>query len=68
MGVCEGHRRRGVGRALVSEGLRRLRGRGATGTYVQTENYRGPALGLYESVGFRVVRDVWIYRKDYGAG
>ncbi len=68
MGVCEGHRRRGVGRALVSEGLRRLRSGGATGTYVQTENYRGPALGLYESVGFRVVRDVWIYRKDYGAG
>jgi ribosomal protein S18 acetylase RimI-like enzyme len=31
---------------------------------VETDTYRTPALGLYESLGFRPARDVLVYRKD----
>jgi mycothiol synthase len=65
LGVRSDLRRKGLGRAILSEALRRLRLHDVLGTMVQTEAYRGPALCLYESVGFRVMQDVWIYRKDY---
>jgi mycothiol synthase len=65
LGVRADRRRQGLGRAILSEALRRLRHHDVSGTLIQTEAYRGPALSLYESVGFRAMRDVWIYRKDY---
>jgi mycothiol synthase len=65
LGVRADLRRKGLGRAILSEALWRLRLKEVSGTLIQTEAYRGPALSLYESVGFRVMRDVWIYRKDY---
>jgi hypothetical protein len=34
--------------------------------YVETDNYRDEAFRLYESVGYRVIQDVLVYRKDYG--
>ncbi len=54
LGVLREHRKKGVGRALLLEGMRRLRQRGCTHLIlgVDTENPTG-ALGLYESVGFR---------------
>jgi ribosomal protein S18 acetylase RimI-like enzyme len=33
--------------------------------FVETDTYRNTAFRLYESVGFRVVREVLVYRKDY---
>jgi len=38
---------------------------GASRIYVETDSYRNAAFELYESVGFRVVQDVWVYRKDF---
>jgi ribosomal protein S18 acetylase RimI-like enzyme len=37
---------------------------GAGTVWVETDNYRGAALELYESVGFRAAREVLVYRKD----
>jgi ribosomal protein S18 acetylase RimI-like enzyme len=65
LGVHADFRKLGLGRALLTEGLRRLQLGGASQLYVETDNYRNAAFALYESVGFRVVRDVLVYRKDY---
>jgi len=56
----------GLGRAILAEGLGRLDSLGARRVYVETDSYRNPALRVYESAGFRVIRDVLVYRKDYG--
>lgn len=66
LGVHKDFRRLGIGRATLSEGLRRLHLNGAERVYVETDKYRDAAMELYESVGFRPVRDVLVYRKDYG--
>lgn len=65
MGVHPEWRKSGIGRAILSEGLRRLRSHGASQVFVETDNYRDAALVLYESAGFRVIRDVLVYAKDY---
>jgi mycothiol synthase len=67
LGVHQDFRKSGLGRAILSEGLRRLYLCGADRVYVETDKYRNAALGLYEAVGFRVIRDVLVYRKDYDA-
>ncbi len=66
LGVQEGFRRLGLGRAILCGGLRRLDSCGADKTYVETDKYRNAALKLYEAAGFRPLRDVLVYRKDYG--
>jgi mycothiol synthase len=50
VGVAPDHRRRGVGRALMAEGLRRAQRLGATRAHVAS--FAPPAHALYESVGF----------------
>jgi mycothiol synthase len=54
LSVLREHRKKGLGRALLLDGMRRLRARGCTHLMlgVDSENPTG-ALGLYESVGFR---------------
>jgi mycothiol synthase len=54
LAVLREHRRNGLGRALLLEGMRALRRRGCTHLMlgVDSQNLTG-ALGLYESVGFR---------------
>jgi len=64
LGCHEDFRRYALGRVVLAEGLRRLRDCGAEKIYVETDNYRNTALRLYESVGFRTIRDVWMFRKD----
>jgi mycothiol synthase len=56
-----------LGRLALAEGLRRLQAAGAEQVYVEADNYRDTALKLYEHMGFEVIRDVWVYRKDYDA-
>ncbi len=63
LGVHPDWRHLGLGRAILGEALRRLHHRGATRVYVETDQYRDAALGLYESTGFRVIEDVLVYRK-----
>jgi ribosomal protein S18 acetylase RimI-like enzyme len=65
LGVHEDFRHLGLGRALLSEGLRRLDRRGAESIYVETDKHRDAALVLYEAMGFRTLRDVLVYREDY---
>jgi mycothiol synthase len=57
-------RKRGVARALIALSLQAIKERGMTdaGLGVDAENISG-ALGLYESMGYRVVRRSTIYRK-----
>jgi len=50
VGTHPGHQRRGLGKALLTEGLRRVRSLGAT--LVTVGSYSERAGALYESVGF----------------
>jgi mycothiol synthase len=59
VGTRAAFRRRGLARAILLEGLRRLRERGAELAVDYTNEDREPARCLYESVGFRVV-DRWV--------
>jgi ribosomal protein S18 acetylase RimI-like enzyme len=68
MGVHADYRHLGLGRAILSENLRRMHQYGARQVFVETDSYRNPALALYEAVGFRVFREILVYRKDYSAG
>jgi len=65
MGIRADLRGRGLGKALLTEGLRRLRAHGAERIFIETDNYRNAAFALYESVGFRTQHDVCVFRKDY---
>ena len=56
LGVREEYRKLGLGRSLLTEGLRRLQGHGAESVYVETDNYRDEAFMLYESAGYRRTR------------
>jgi ribosomal protein S18 acetylase RimI-like enzyme len=67
VGVHPDFQGQGLGRALMAEGLRRLRAAGAEAVSVETDHQRGAALRLYTSVGFVVAEDVRVYRKElYG--
>lgn len=64
LGCHADFRRYALGRVALAEGFRRLRSHGAKKIFVETDNYRNTAFRLYESVGFHVVRNVIVYRKD----
>ena len=66
LGVHEDFQHQGLGRCLLSEVLRRQQQQGAEWVYVETDNYRDAAFALYTSMGFEVLEDVLVYRKDYG--
>ena len=65
LGCHKDFRHLALGRIALAEGLRRLHAHGATKVFVETDNWRSTAKSLYESLGFQVVRDVRVYRKDY---
>lgn len=65
LGCHPDFRRHALGRVALAEGLRRLHKHGAKKIFVETDNWRNTAFRLYESMGFQVVRDVLVYRKDY---
>ncbi|MBE0636202.1 GNAT family N-acetyltransferase [Candidatus Bipolaricaulota bacterium] len=50
VGTAEAHQRKGLGKAVMTEALRRLHHLGAVGAYVSW--YEAPEGALYESVGF----------------
>jgi ribosomal protein S18 acetylase RimI-like enzyme len=55
VGARPAYRRQGLTRAVLLEGLRRLKARGMDRACVSTGVSNTPALRLYESVGFQVV-------------
>ena len=64
LGILPGHRGRGLGRALLLEGMHRLRQQGCTHLMldVDGDNPTG-ALHLYESLGFRECRVAVTFQK-----
>jgi len=65
LGSHKDFRQYGLGRVALSEGLSRLQSLGAQNIFVETDNYRNTAFGLYQSFDFEVIQDVLVYRKDY---
>lgn len=69
MGVSEAHRRHGLGKALLAEGVRILVQHGAEQIFVECDVFDmdspDPAFALYESAGFRTFYEVRVFRKDY---
>lgn len=65
LGVHPDFRRMGLGRAILLEALQRLYLYGANDVYVEADKDHNAAMALYQAVGFRVVRDMLVYRKDY---
>src|SRR5262249_3286085 len=60
--VLPEHRRKGCGRFIVTEILRRPRESGAGAVSVQTSSENQPALALYASLGFQPVNEATLYR------
>lgn len=52
LGTHSAHRRRGLGRAVIQEGLRRLAGLGATTAFIGTDAANPASAALYASAGF----------------
>lgn len=65
MGVHPDFQRLGLGRALLTENLRRMTAAGAGQVFVETDSYRDAAFELYEAQGFAVAERVLVFRKDY---
>ena len=65
LGCHADFRKYALGRVVLCETLRRLQEHGAERIFVETDSYRNTAFHLYENVGFGVIRDVMVYRKDY---
>jgi ribosomal protein S18 acetylase RimI-like enzyme len=64
VGTRLAYRRRGIARAIVLEGLRRLRERGMHTAMIGTASVNQPALGAYLSCGFEVVDRDFEYTLD----
>ena len=65
LGVHPDFQHHGLGRAILTEGLRRLYQYGAAHVYVQSDTSPDSPKHFYESVGFRVAQNLLVYRKDY---
>jgi ribosomal protein S18 acetylase RimI-like enzyme len=63
VGARPAYRRRGLTRAVLLEGLRRLKARGMERVCVSTGVSNTPALCLYESIGFTIVNKYLDYVK-----
>jgi ribosomal protein S18 acetylase RimI-like enzyme len=61
LGVMPEFRKRGIGRAVLLENLRRMYERGVRRVLVDAESYNPASQHLYESVGFREVSRVVKY-------
>jgi ribosomal protein S18 acetylase RimI-like enzyme len=55
VGARPAHRRKGLGKAVILEGLPRLRERGAEAGIVYSVHSNEAATKLYESAGFRTL-------------
>ena len=67
MGVHADYRKLGLGKAILTEGLRRLQAKGAKHISVLTETNFDAAQALYTSAGFQITRKILIYRRNFSA-
>ena len=65
VGCHPDYRRRGLTRAAMFEGMRRLKSLGAEAAVVSTHPLNTPAMGLYQSSGFRLVFLDPLYNKTF---
>jgi ribosomal protein S18 acetylase RimI-like enzyme len=65
MGIHPDYERLGLGRALLTEALRRLYIHGATTAHIEVYNDNPAARHLYESVGYRVAHRIWKYVREF---
>jgi mycothiol synthase len=65
MGVHVDFRGLGIGKALLSECIRRLQINDVRNIYVETDNYRNAAYSLYKELGFHVIHQVRVYGKEF---
>jgi ribosomal protein S18 acetylase RimI-like enzyme len=63
VGTHPDFQRKGLGKSLLFEGFRRLRAAGMNEADLCTNYDNSPAIGLYESVGFRKAERLLTYRK-----
>lgn len=61
VGARPAYRRQGLTRAVLLEGLRRMKARGMNRVCVSTGVSNAAAIGLYESVGFKIVNQYLEY-------
>jgi mycothiol synthase len=64
VGTHPDFQRRGLGRAVMLEGLRRLKERGMKEAIVSTFEDNPAAIKFYESAGFQVINRLGTYEKD----
>ena len=65
VGTHPDFQRRGLGKAVMLEALRRLQAAGMVQAIVSTPADNLPAVKLYEAVGFETVQQLWMYEKVY---
>lgn len=66
VGTHSAHRRRGLARAVMVEGLRRLAALGAETALVNTFHEDTPAIALYESLGFQELDRFYEWTRQVG--
>ena len=62
--VLEDHRRVGLGRALVEESMEGMKQRGCSEAYLEVRVSNGPAILLYEKLGYHTVATHHGYYRD----
>ena len=67
LGILPGYQRKGLGRALLAEGLRRARTLGAGQMAVNAESYNTASRGVYEAMGFRPAYEAPFFLRRFGA-
>jgi len=65
MGCHPEYRNKALGRVALAEVLRRMQALGVQTIEVETDHQRTTAFLLYESLGFKVIQEVLIYRKEF---
>ena len=63
VGTHPDFQRRGLGKAVMTEALRRLKDRGMERAIVCTTAENTPGIKLYEAVGFRIINRLGLFEK-----
>ncbi len=63
MGAHPDYQRRGLGQAVIREGLRQMRARGLTRAAVCSEADNPGAVAFYTRCGFQITNQLWLYQK-----
>ena len=63
VGTHPDYQRKGLGRAVLYEGMRRMRARGMRSASVCVDGDNPAGIGVYAAAGFQVVHRLWTYKK-----